>query len=147
MSKKFNSNLILGRSNVVNSDFSGGTGGHLVSTALLGQNLIVSASSTAPTQGGTVYVGRFNATGSLQEDANQAIFVVGNGTGAGARSNAIHIDAAGNNRMTGSLKVSGSNHQIVGNTVITGSINTSSSTFVILSGSMKMSNESGSVRN
>jgi hypothetical protein len=112
----------------------------------LGQELIVSASSVAPTQGGTVYVGRFNATGSLQEDANQAIFVVGNGTGAGARSNAIHIESSGNNRMTGSLKVSGSNHQIVGNTVITGSINTSSSTFVILSGSMRMSNESGSVR-
>jgi hypothetical protein len=144
--RTFNSNLILGRSNVVNSNFSGGTGGHLVSTALLGQDLIVSASSTAPTQGGTVFVGRFNATGSLQEDANQAIFVVGNGTGAGARSNAIHIDNTGNNRMTGSLKVSGSNHQIVGNTVITGSINTSSSTFVILSGSMRLSNESGSVR-
>jgi collagen type VII alpha len=144
--RTFNSNLILGRSNIINSNFSGGTGGHLVSTALLGQDLIVSASSTAPTQGGTVYVGRFNATGSLQEDANQAIFVVGNGTGAGARSNAIHIESTGNNRMTGSLKVSGSNHQIVGNTVITGSINTSSSTFVILSGSMRMSNESGSVR-
>jgi hypothetical protein len=144
--RTFNSNLILGRSNVVNSDFSGGTGGHLVSTALLGQNLIVSASSTAPTQGGTVYVGRFNATGSLQEDANQAIFVVGTGINAGARRNAIHVDSTNNIRMTGSVLISGSNHQIVGNTVITGSINTSSSTFVILSGSMKMSNESGSVR-
>jgi hypothetical protein len=144
--RTFDSNVVIGRSNIINSNFSGGTGGHLVATALLGQDLIVSASSTAPTQGGTVYVGRFNATGSLQEDANQAIFVVGSGTGAGARSNAIHIESSGNNRMTGSLKVSGSNHQIVGNTVITGSINTSSSTFVILSGSMRMSNESGSIR-
>jgi hypothetical protein len=106
--RTFNSNLISGRSNLINSNFSGGTGGHLVSTALLGQELIVSASSATPTVGGTVFVGRYNATGSLQESANDAVFVVGTGGGSNNRRNAIHVDSSNNTRITGSLLVSGS---------------------------------------
>ena len=104
----FDNNVVIGRSNIINSDFSGGTGGHLVSTTVLGDNLIVSASHTSTTQGGTVIVGRFNATGSLQESSQEAVFVVGTGTAAGNRRNAIHVDNTNNIRMTGSVNVSGS---------------------------------------
>jgi hypothetical protein len=144
--RTFDSNVVIGRSNIINSDHSGSSAGHLVATAVLGDNLIVSASNTSTTAGGTVIVGRFNATGSLQESSQDAVFVVGTGTGAGSRKNALHIDSSNNIRITGSLNVSGSNHQIVGNTIITGSINTSDRTFVVHSGSMRLYNESGSVR-
>ena len=105
--RTFNSNFINGRSNLINSNYSGGTGGHLVSTTVLGDNLIVSASNTSTTLGGSTFVGRFNATGSLQESSQDAVFVVGTGTGAGSRRNALHIDSSNNTRITGSLNVSG----------------------------------------
>ena len=105
--RTFDSNVLLGRSNIINSNFSGGTGGHLVATALLGQNLIVSASNTSTSQGGTVIVGRFNATGSLQESAQDTVFVVGTGTGDGNRRNALRIDSNNNSNFTGSVNVNG----------------------------------------
>ena len=125
--RTFNSNLINGRSNLINSNYSGGTGGHLVSTTLLGDNLIVSASNTTTTQGGSTFVGRFNATGSLQESSQDAVFVVGTGTNAGSRRNALHIDNNNNIRMTGSVLISGSNHQTLGNVSITGSLDVTGS--------------------
>jgi hypothetical protein len=106
--RNFNSNTILGISNRVNSDYSTSSAGHLVSTALLGQGLIVSASHTNNSVGGTVIVGRFNATGSLQESSQETVFVVGTGTSDGARRNAIHIDSNNNTEITGSVNISGS---------------------------------------
>jgi hypothetical protein len=106
--RQFNDNTILGINNRVNSDYSTSTGGHLVSTAVLGDSLIVSASNTSTTAGGTVIVGRFNATGSLQESSQDAVFVVGTGTGAGNRRNAIHVDNTNNTRITGSVSITGS---------------------------------------
>jgi hypothetical protein len=119
--RQFNSNTILGIANRVNSDYSTSTAGHLTSTALIGQDLIVSASNTSTTVGGTVIVGRFNATGSLQESSADAVFVVGTGTGAGSRRNAIHIDSTNNTRITGSVLISGS-------VTITGSLDAASIT-------------------
>ena len=106
--RTFNSNFMMGRSNIVNSDYIGSTGGHLVSTGLIGQELIVSASHTSTTVGGTVVVGRYNATGSLQESSQDTVFVVGTGTSATARRNAIHVDSSNNTRITGSVSISGS---------------------------------------
>jgi hypothetical protein len=106
--RTFDSNVVIGRSNIINSDHSGSSAGHLVSTALLGDNLIVSASHTSTTAGGTVIVGRFNATGSLQESSQDAVFVVGTGTAAGNRRNAIHVDNTNNTRITGSVSITGS---------------------------------------
>jgi hypothetical protein len=107
--RTFNSNLISGRSNLVNSNFDTGTGsftgGHLVSTTLLGEQLIVSASHTNNGVGGTVFVGRFNATGSLQESSQDTVFVVGSGTSAGARRNALRIDNNSNSNFTGSVRI------------------------------------------
>jgi hypothetical protein len=122
--RTFNSNLISGRSNLINSDTSGSSFGHLVSTAILGDTLIVSASNTSNSQGGSVFVGRFNATGSLQESSQDAVFVVGTGTNAASRRNAIHVDNNNNTRITGSLLVSGS-VQVSGSLVINGNTVTS----------------------
>jgi hypothetical protein len=106
--RQFNGNTIFGYNNRVNSDYIGSTNGHLVSTALLGQNLIVSASHTSNSVGGTVIVGRYNATGSLQESSQDTVFVVGNGTADNNRRNAIRIDNNGNTEITGSVQISGS---------------------------------------
>ena len=107
--RQFTSNIIYGRSNLVNSNYSGSfTGGHLVATTILGQELIVSASHTSTTVGGSTFVGRYNATGSLQESSQETVFVVGTGTNAGNRRNALHIDSGSNIRMTGSVSISGS---------------------------------------
>ena len=124
--RTFNSNLITGRSNEINSNQSGSSAGHLVATALLGQNLIVSASNTSTTSGGTVIVGRFNATGSLQESAQDTVFVVGSGASAGARRNSLKIDSSGNTELTGSVGVTGS-FKSIGDVQITGSLNVSGS--------------------
>ena len=116
--RTFNSNLIAGRVNLINSNHSGSSLGHLIATSILGQNLIVSASNTSTTLGGSTFLGRFNATGSLQESSQDAVFVVGTGTGAAARRNAIHVDSNNNTRITGSLLISGSMN-------LTGSVNLS----------------------
>jgi hypothetical protein len=133
--RTFNSNLISGRSNEINSNQSGSSAGHLVATALLGQNLIVSASNTSTTSGGTVIVGRFNATGSLQESAQDTVFVVGSGASAGARRNSLKIDSSGNTELTGSVSVTGS-FKSLGNVQITGSLNVSAD-ILFASGSNK----------
>jgi hypothetical protein len=142
-------NLIVGRSNVINSLHSGSSAGHMVSTMVLGQELIVSASNTSTTVGGSTFVGRYNATGSLQESSQDAVFVVGTGTGAGSRRNAIHVDSSGSIRMTGSVLIAAPlnfGHQpslvigsfsqnqaaanITGSVGVSGSINVSGSLFV-----------------
>jgi cytoskeletal protein CcmA (bactofilin family) len=106
--RQFQDNTIFGTGNRVNSDYSTSTGGHLTATALLGQNLIVSASHTSTTVGGTVMVGRYNATGSLQESSQDTVFVVGTGTSDGNRRNALRIDNNNNSNFTGSVNISGS---------------------------------------
>ena len=67
---------------------------------------MVSASNAAG--GGSVFVGRFNATGSLQESSENAVFVVGTGVSNSSRRNAIHVDSNNNIRLTGSVLISGS---------------------------------------
>ena len=122
--RTFNSNVIIGRNIEVNSIHSTGTGGHLIGTSILGQNLIVSASHTSNSVGGSTFVGRFNATGSLQESSQDTVFVVGTGTAAGSRRNALRIDSNNNSNFTGSVFISGSLNSN-GNTIITGSLRVS----------------------
>jgi hypothetical protein len=106
--RSFQNIILVGRGNAITSQHSGSSGGHLTSTAILGSDLIVSASHTSTTTGGSTFVGRFNATGSLQESSQDAVFVVGTGMGAGSRRNALHIDSSNNTRITGSVSISGS---------------------------------------
>ena len=133
--RTFDSNTILGRNNEINSNYDAGTGsftaGHLVATNLLGQGLIVSASNTSTTFGGTTIVGRYNATGSLQESSQDTIFVVGTGFGNASRRNALRIDSNNNTQITGSVTISGSLQvngvsPLIGTTglITTGSYNT-----------------------
>ena len=98
---------IIGGTNTAVSSSQVGADTHLVSSIVYGQNLIVSASH-ASSVGGSTFVGRFNATGSLQESTQDAVFVVGTGTGVGSRRNGLHIDSSSNFRITGSVLVSGS---------------------------------------
>jgi hypothetical protein len=99
-------NLIGGRSNVVSSSFVSSSNSNLTSTIIYGNNLAVSGSHIG--NGGSAFFGRFNATGSLQESTEDTVFVVGSGTGAGARRNALRIDNNSNSSFTGSVNISGS---------------------------------------
>jgi hypothetical protein len=121
--RTFSNNAIIGQGNTINSTQVGTNVGNLASAVILGENLIMSASftSSAAGNGGSVIVGRYNATGSLQESSADAVFVVGTGTGAAARRNAIHIDSNNNTRITGSVSISGS-LQLNGSNVVTDKI-------------------------
>ena len=90
--------------NIINS----GSAGHIANTALFGLGLIVSGNLAGTGNGGSTFVGRYNAIGSNQETLNEAVFVVGTGTGGGSRRNAIHVDSNNNIRLTGSVSISGS---------------------------------------
>ena len=108
LSRTFTNNLIGGNNIIVSSSYVSSSNANLVSTVIFGSSLSVSGSNTSSTQGGSAFFGRFNATGSLQESSENAIFVVGSGLNASTRRNSIHVDTASNIRLTGSVKVSGS---------------------------------------
>ena len=102
-------NLVAGYGNNLNQISSGSANTNLINTAVLGQGLIVSGSNTSTTSnGGSTFVGRWNATGSNQETTLETVFVVGTGTADNARRNAIHVDNNNNTRITGSVSISGS---------------------------------------
>ena len=143
-------NLVIGAQNTLNQISSGSSSTIISNTAVLGASLIVSGSNTSQTLGGSTFVGRFNATGSLQEGTNEAVFVVGTGTAANARRNAIHIDNNNNTRITGSVTISGS-LIVNGNSVVTGSVVTDRNGLITtgsvgntqqLTGSLRMSSGS-----
>jgi len=103
----FSNNFIGGTSNIISSSYVGSNNSHLFSNIIFGQNLMVSASNSN-SAGGSAFFGRFNATGSLQESSQETVFVVGTGTGAGSRRNALRIDNNNNSNFTGSVNISGS---------------------------------------
>jgi hypothetical protein len=111
--RQFTDNLIGGRSNIVSSSYVGTNSAGVVSTIMYGESLNISGSNT--TTGGSAFFGRFNATGSLQESTAQTVFVVGNGSNANNRRNAIRVDNNGNTTVTGSLIISGSIYNRGGN--------------------------------
>lgn len=117
--RAFNSNFIAGRSNIISSSVSASsfTGGHLVSTALIGHNLVVSASHTSTTVGGTTYVGRFNDITSGLNDSQNVIFAVGGGTSDTTRKTPLYITTGSAVFVSGSLSVTGS-------LAVSGTINT-----------------------
>jgi len=106
-SKGISQNIVVGVNNELNI-ISSGSNTFISNTAILGLGLIISGSNSGVGAGGSTFVGRYNATGSLQESTNDTVFVVGNGTGAGNRRNAIHVDSSNNTRITGSVSISGS---------------------------------------
>jgi hypothetical protein len=100
--------LIGGINNSVSLEITGSNNTSLYSTLIYGNGLIVTGSNTGISAGGSTFVGRWNATGSLQESSNEAVFVVGTGTSATTRRNALHIDSNNNSNFTGSVNISGS---------------------------------------
>jgi hypothetical protein len=136
--RQFTDNLIGGRSNIISSSYVGTNNAGLVSNIIYGQNLNVSGSNT--TTGGSAFFGRFNATGSLQESTAETVFVVGKGTAANARRNAIQIDSNNNTRITGSVTISGS-LTLNGSSVVTGSVETNRNG-LITTGSNSFPNQS-----
>ena len=113
-SKGISQNIVVGLNNELNIIVSG-SNAFISNTAILGTSLIVSGSNSSTNGGGSTFVGRYNATGSLQESTNETVFVVGTGTGTGNRRNALRIDSNNNSNFTGSVNISGS-------AVITGSL-------------------------
>ena len=104
--RTISNNLVAGYGNTLNQISSGSNNTYLINTAVLGQGLIVSGSNTSTTTtGGSTFVGRWNATGSLQETTEETVFVVGTGTNAANRRNAIHVDSNNNTRITGSVLI------------------------------------------
>jgi hypothetical protein len=108
VTRTISNNLIGGNNVIVSSSYVSSSAANLISTIIYGSNLSVSGSHTSATAGGSAFFGRFNATGSLQESSQDAVFVVGSGLSAGARRNAIHVDTSSNIRLTGSVRISGS---------------------------------------
>jgi hypothetical protein len=105
--KGVSNNIVIGTNNELNI-ISSGSSAFISNTAIVGQALIVSGTATGIGGGGSTFVGRFNATGSLQESTNETVFVVGTGPSAGARRNALRIDSNNNSNFTGSVNISGS---------------------------------------
>jgi len=106
--RAFVNNLLGGNNLVVSSSFVSSSNANLVSTIVYGSSLAVSGSHTSTTTGGSAFFGRFNATGSNQEDAQSVVFAVGTGTAAGSRRTGLLIDSGSNLTISGSLNQSGS---------------------------------------
>jgi hypothetical protein len=127
--RTIHSNLIGGVSNVVSSSFVSSSNSNLNASIIYGSNLAVSGSHVS--LGGSAFFGRFNATGSNQEDAQQVVFAVGTGTGAGARKTGFLIDSGSNTTISGSLTS-------IGNVNITGSLNVTGSATIANAGDLTM---------
>jgi hypothetical protein len=122
--RTFNHNIIVGSTNAISSDFSGSSGGHLVATAVIGQNLIVSASGTSTTVGGGAFFGRYNDVTNMYADSGKMVFSVGTGTSTSNRKTALSVDSSSVVNVSGSLSVTGSS-TFNGNMVVTGSLTAS----------------------
>ena len=96
-------NIIGGRNIIISSSYVSSSNASLFSSIVYGNSLAVSGSHIG--SGGSAFFGRFNATGSLQESSEDTVFVVGNGSGAGSRRNALRIDNNGNSNFTGSVRI------------------------------------------
>jgi len=119
--RTFNSNIIVGSTNAISSDLIGSTGGHLIATAVIGQNLIVSASGTSITAGGGAFFGRYNDINAGLADSGKTIFAVGTGTSTSNRRTSLSIDSSSVVNISGSLTITGSNLNIDGSGNITAS--------------------------
>jgi hypothetical protein len=110
-------NLIGGQSNVVSSSFVSSSISNLNATIIYGSNLTVSGSHVS--LGGSAFFGRFNDTGSNLANAQQVVFAVGTGTGAGTRRTGFLIDSGSNVRISGSLIANNTTNALI----VTGSSN------------------------
>jgi hypothetical protein len=121
----FNQNFVFGNANTLFSNASNarvsGSNNYTatVATGLLGQRLIVSASSNTndASSFGSVFVGRNNANDGIRNKTSDIVFAVGTGVSSSAdtRKTGFLIDSGSNSYFEGTLNVSGS-------TTMTGSL-------------------------
>jgi hypothetical protein len=133
----FNQNFLFGNNNRLFANASNarvsGSNNYtaIVATGLLGQRLIVSASSNTNDAGsfGSVFVGRNNADDGIRNKTSDIVFAVGTGVSSSAdtRKTGFLIDSGSNSYFEGTLNVSGST-AMNGNQDITGSLLVSSFT-------------------
>ena len=112
-----------------------GTGDNtsMVAVNMLGNALIVSASSTSATAVpvvttdgtyGSLFAGRFNATDGNRAKTAETVFAVGTGTSYANRKTGFLIDSGSNTFIEGTLNVSGAT-SLNGNLIVTGSVTAS----------------------
>ena len=136
-------NTIQGNSIIIVGRDEATTSGSFVNSLVVGQSLTITGShadGTVNTGGGSVFLGRYNETGSLLSDSEQTVFALGTGTGATARRTSLFVSSSGllsvrsgmvqsgslelvNNRTTGSLNISGSDHTVTGSLSVSGTLN------------------------
>jgi hypothetical protein len=137
-------NLLGGGSTSVTASAVGSEFSSLQNSVVWGQNLIVSGTHPANSNGGSTFLGRFNDATSLHT-SNEIVFAVGTGTGTGTRRTGLWIDSGsnvvvsgsfksiGNVNVTGSVTLSGSAGPeliVIGDSLITGSLGVTGSVFV-----------------
>jgi fibronectin-binding autotransporter adhesin len=108
----FSTNLIAGNTSTIFSNVATNTGS-LQSTLIVGNNLIVSASSgnSAGIAGalyGGAFVGRYNDDSGRLANTHETVFAVGTGTGTGARRTSLLVSGSGLTVVRNGLDVTGS---------------------------------------
>jgi hypothetical protein len=125
-------NTILGNSNVITLPYDLTGSNTLHSTLIAGLSLAITGSSpgffSTPfiRQGGSAFLGRYNAQDGNKAQSASTIFAVGTGISNGNRKTGFLIDSGSNTFVEGSLNVSG-------NATITGSLNVSGSNTILSS--------------
>ena len=145
-SRTFVNNIMFGPANIASLEASGAVSAtsHLLNTAIIGSNLIVSGTMANSSLSASMFVGQFNETGSLA-DPSQIKFAVGTGTTNAARRTSFYVSQSGetiatnlvptvlNNQTTTTIESTGSITQRIhpkqtGSTTLAGKV---SSSFVI----------------
>ena len=115
-------NTILGTLNSVTLPYDLTGSNTIHNTLIAGLNLSITGSSpgilssAGIRQGGSAFLGRFNANDSIRNRTSNIILAVGTGTGNGSRKTGFLIDSGSNTFVEGTLNVSGSS-------TFTGSLN------------------------
>lgn len=100
-------NIIGGRNIAVSSSFVSSSNSNLFSSLVVGNALTVSGSHIGGTNGGSVFLGRFNDTGSGLNLAQDIVMAVGTGTSASARKTGFYITSGSLVGVSGSMEVNG----------------------------------------
>lgn len=143
--KEFFANLLAGT--FISASVPTGDSCNIISTAMIGNALIVTGSSTnvastaQKTYDGTygsAFIGRFNAVDGNKALTAETVFAVGTGNALSNRKTGFLIDSGSNTFVEGSLNVSGSTSlsgslRVSGSSVLTGSIQGNVNTLTISS--------------
>ena len=134
--KAFVSNLMAGNSLSASVIYTGGGEQCMLATTVLGHGLNVFGTATINAanpaglggkDGGSAFIGRYNATDGNRANTAETVFAVGTGNSGSAgivRKTGFLIDSGSNTFIEGTLNVSGAS-SLNGNLIITGSLTAS----------------------